>query len=307
MSEEEEILITSPQAAKKDSKGAKGLKDSLAGTISGAACLFAGHPFDTVKVRMQTQGDATGAISTLTKTVSDEGILALYKGVTSPLVGMMFETAVLFVVYGQLKIMLQKDPNVPLTLKQYSIAGGLSGIATSFVLTPVELVKCRLQIQRNRLGDVTAAAAMKYKGPWDCLVKTVKEQGIKGIFRGLGPTLAREVPGNMAFFGSYEAMKQILTPEGKSTDELSIPRLVLAGGLGGVAYWSTFYPADVAKSRIQTTETPLSLFGCLRQIYAKEGVRGLYRGYIPTVIRAFPANAVMFSVYELLSRLLAKL
>lgn len=283
----------------------KGFTDSIAGTLAGAACLFTGHPFDTVKVRMQTQAETPGALKTLTQTVKNEGVLALYKGVTSPLVGMMFETAVLFVVYGQLKLLLQKDPNVPLTIPQFCIAGGLSGGATSFVLTPVELIKCRLQIQKGRVGDAKALQEMKYKGPWDCLKMVVKEEGPKGLFRGLIPTIAREVPGNVAFFGVYEACKRALTPEGKTVDQLGLGQLILSGGLGGIAYWSVFYPADVAKSKIQTLSQPMGLVSCLKGIYQTEGVRGLYRGYTPTIIRAFPANAAMFSVYELVARFLS--
>eukprot|EP00026_Physarum_polycephalum_P013593 Phypoly_transcript_14010.p1 GENE.Phypoly_transcript_14010~~Phypoly_transcript_14010.p1 ORF type:complete len:303 (-),score=26.70 Phypoly_transcript_14010:18-926(-) len=293
-----------PQDGAKKNRLWLGIKDSIAGTLSGAACLFTGHPFDTIKVRMQTQQGTEGAISTFTRTVRNEGILAVYKGVTSPLVGMMFETAVLFVVYGQLKAILQKDPKVPLTIPQLSIAGGLSGVATSLVLTPVELAKCRLQIQTGKVGDTSA---QKYKSPLHCLIVTFREEGIRGCFRGLGPTLAREAPGNVAFFGVYEWCKRALTPEGKTVDQLGLGSLVLSGGLGGVAYWSVFYPADVAKSRIQTMDKQIGFFTCLKQIYQTEGRRGLYRGYIPTVIRAFPANAVMFSSYEMISRLLSKL
>lgn len=284
-----------------------GVKDGIAGTLSGAACLFTGHPFDTIKVRMQTQGSTEGAMTTLSRTVRNEGALALYKGVTSPLVGMMFETAVLFVVYGQLKAFIQKDPNVPLTVPQMSIAGGLAGCATSFVLTPIELAKCRMQVQTGRVGDKEALLTQKYKSPLHCLMLTMREEGIRGVFRGLGPTLAREAPGNVAFFGVYEGCKRALVPEGKTVDQLGLGSLVLSGGLGGIAYWSVFYPADVAKSRIQTMETRIGFWECLRQIYRAEGVRGLYRGYVPTVIRAFPANAVMFSSYELISRLLSRL
>ncbi len=68
-------------------------------------------------------------------------------------------------------------------------AGMFAGFTNSFVLSPIELVKCRLQIQRESKADAY------YKGPIDCVSKIYKEEGIRnGLFKGLASTLAREVP-----------------------------------------------------------------------------------------------------------------
>jgi solute carrier family 25 carnitine/acylcarnitine transporter 20/29 len=59
----------------------------------------------------------------------------------------------------------------------------------SFVLSPIELVKCRLQVQRE------CKANAYYKGPVDCLRKIIVDEGIRhGLFKGLASTLARETP-----------------------------------------------------------------------------------------------------------------
>ncbi|GAM24392.1 hypothetical protein SAMD00019534_075670 [Acytostelium subglobosum LB1] len=281
------------------SAASQGIKDSVAGTVAGAACLFTGHPFDTLRVRLQTSTTKLGMIECLKNTVEKEGASALYKGVTSPLFGMMFETAVLFVGYGQMKKLLQKDPNKPLELWQYSLCGASAGFAATFVLTPVELIKCRLQVQTT--------GPPKYKGTFDCFVKVLKEDGVTGLYRGIIPTLAREIPGNMAFFGVYEGLKRYFRTK-TGQEDLPLRYLILSGGIGGIAYWSIFYPADVAKSSIQVSDngpTP-SLLATLKKIYQKDGIRGLYRGYVLTVMRAFPANAAMFTVYEMTMKALDK-
>ncbi|EGC36321.1 hypothetical protein DICPUDRAFT_47204 [Dictyostelium purpureum] len=276
----------------------KGYKDSIAGTVAGAACLFTGHPFDTIRVRLQTSNTPVGIMECLKNTIKYEGFSGLYKGVTSPLFGMMFETAVLFTCYGQMKELLQKDPNIPLTIPQYAISGGVAGCGASFVLTPVELIKCRLQIQTT--------GPQKYKGSFDCLVQTLKETGVKGIYRGFSATLAREFVGNIAFFSVYESCKKYFR-EKQGNDNINLPSLVLSGGLGGMAYWTVLYPVDVAKSYIQVADsngpTP-SVVSILKDIYRREGIKGLFRGYTPTIIRSFPANAAMFSVYEIVIKLL---
>ncbi|EFA86528.1 mitochondrial substrate carrier family protein [Heterostelium album PN500] len=275
------------------SAAAQGAKDSIAGTVAGAACLFTGHPFDTIRVRLQTSSTPVGIIECLKNTVQKEGAMALYKGVTSPLFGMMFETAVLFAGYGQMKKLIQKDPTKPLELWQYSVCGAGAGFTATFVLTPVELIKCRLQIQTT--------GPQKYNGSFDCFKKIIKEDGVAGLYRGIIPTLAREIPGNMAFFGVYEGLKRhFRKTTGK--EDLPLQYLIFSGGIGGIAYWSIFYPADVAKSSIQVSDggPAPSLTATLKKIYQKDGVKGLYRGYVPTVLRAFPANAAMFSVYEVM-------
>lgn len=74
------------------------------------------------------------------------------------------------------------------TFKQSLIAGSFGGFMNSFVLSPIELVKCRLQVQKD-------AKMAYYKGPIDCLQKIIVDEGIRnGLFKGLASTLARETP-----------------------------------------------------------------------------------------------------------------
>ncbi len=69
------------------------------------------------------------------------------------------------------------------------LAGGAcSGISVACVLTPVELIKCRMQTANE--------GAVRYKSTLDCLFKTVQEGGIRSLFRGFVGTLCREIPGN---------------------------------------------------------------------------------------------------------------
>lgn len=128
------------------------------------------------------------------------------------------------------------------------------------------------------------------------------EGGVRGLFKGLFPTMAREVPGNALMFGVYEATKQYLAG-GQDTCSLGRGSLMLAGGLGGAACWLSVYPTDVIKSVIQVDDYKNPRFSgsvdALKKIFKAEGVKGLYKGFGPAVARSVPANAACFLAYEL--------
>jgi solute carrier family 25 carnitine/acylcarnitine transporter 20/29 len=129
------------------------------------------------------------------------------------------------------------------------------------------------------------------------------EGGVKGLFKGLAPTLAREVPGNATMFGVYEATKQFMAG-GRDTSQLGRGSLILAGGLGGAACWLLIYPTDIVKSVIQIDDYRNPKYSgsidAFRKILASEGVKGLYKGFGPAVARSIPANAACFLAYEVM-------
>ena len=103
-------------------------------------------------------------------------------------------------------------------------------------------------------GTGTAAVAVKYGGPMDVARQVLRsEGGVKGLFKGLVPTMAREVPGNAAMFGVYEALKRLLAG-GTDTSGLGRGSLMLSGGVAGAAFWLMVYPTDVVKSVIQVDD-----------------------------------------------------
>lgn len=127
------------------------------------------------------------------------------------------------------------------------------------------------------------------------------EGGVSGLFKGMVPTLAREVPGNALVFGVYEAVKQFFAG-GPDTSELGRGPLIVAGGLAGASFWLAFYPIDVVKSVIQVDNYRNPKFSgsidAFKKILASEGIKGLYKGFGPAIARSVPANAACFLVYE---------
>jgi len=235
-----------------------------------------------------------------------DGIKGLYRGMAAPLVGVTPIFAVCFWGYDQGKSIVRyfsnTPSNEPLSLFQISIAGGYSALPTTAVMVPAERVKCILQVQGQQAG------AVQYKGPVDAAKGIWKEGGIRALYKGTAATLWRDIPGSVAYFGMYEALKRGLTPkDGKQT--LNPLVVIFAGGMAGIANWTVAIPADVVKSRLQTAPpgTYKGTMDCVTQLIRQDGYGALFKGLGPAMLRAFPANAGCFLGMEMSLKLLHSL
>lgn len=187
------------------------------------------------------------------------------------------------------------------------MAGGISALPTTLIMAPSERLKCLLQIQAT---EVEKGGKAKYTGLADCAVQVYKEGGIRSVFKGTGATLLRDVPGSVAWFGTYEIVKkqlmkiQNIDPE---SGQLSPLAILTAGGVAGLACWTVAIPADVLKTRYQTA--PPGQYNGVIDVYKhlmkEEGPGALFRGMRPALIRAFPSNAACFLGMEVSRKLFA--
>ncbi|XP_059670753.1 mitochondrial arginine transporter BAC1 isoform X2 [Cornus florida] len=239
-----------------------GYKDYLAGLLAGVATVIIGHPFDTVKVKLQKHNtEAHGimyknGLHCTARILKTEGVKGLYCGATSSFVGMAFESSLLFGIYSQTKQALQGGLQSGKPQPQIIIpSAAFGGAIISFVLCPSELVKCRMQVQGT---DSLVPMSSRYSGPVDCALKTMKAEGVTGIFRGGFTTLLRESIGSAVFFSTYEYTRHYmyLRLKDASTVESNLIDVgvgIMTGGLSGIAFWSAVLPLDVAKTKIQTS------------------------------------------------------
>ncbi|KAJ3101589.1 carnitine transporter [Phlyctochytrium planicorne] len=267
------------------------LKAFLSGGFGGIANVLAGHPFDTLKVRLQTSNQYKGLADCFRQTVAKEGLLGLYKGMTSPLIGVTPMFALSFWSYdlGQ-RLVWWATPgrkSKDLSMTEFAVAGGFSAIPTTIVTTPMERIKVVMQTQDQVQGGV------KYKNMFDAGKGMLKEGGIGGLYRGTVATLARDIPGSAAYFVAYEYFYRLLRGNG---DSVSVGAVLFSGGMAGVAMWSIAIPPDVIKSRIQSSPagTYKGFFDCAIKMVRNEGPGALFKGLGPALLRAFPANAAGF-------------
>lgn len=283
--------------------------DVIAGSIGGVAQVFVGHPLDSLKVRMQTQttGKYGGMMSGMATIFREEGVRGFYKGVQSPLAGLSAINAIVFASYTKSKNLLRKDASDPLSIGQLFCAGAMVGTAVSLVEAPVDLFKSQLQVQYG--GSIVP----KYSGFFDCAKKITTTYGIRGVFQGYSAAIVKIIPNYAAYFGFYEMSRRTFARGyGGNVDLLPAPYVLAAGGIAGTLSWLVIYPLDVVKSKMQCDSTEPSqrvyrtLGSTIQQVYRTQGFRGFWVGVAPCLVRAFPANAVCFLVYDRTRRLFDK-
>lgn len=142
------------------------VKDFTAGAFGGTACVLAGQPFDTIKVKMQTFPSLfRNAFDCGVKTFRQEGVFrGLYAGTVPSLVANICENSFLFLFYGQCVMVVRKltraKDEKDLTIFHRACAGSGAAFFTSFALCPAELIKCRLQAQ-HQINAMTGKTVQK--------------------------------------------------------------------------------------------------------------------------------------------------
>ncbi|QSZ34492.1 hypothetical protein DSL72_006086 [Monilinia vaccinii-corymbosi] len=298
------------------------VEDCLYGSIAGVVGKYIEYPFDTVKVRLQSQPyhlplQYTGPLDCFKQSIRSGGLLGLYRGISAPLVGAALENSSLFFWEQVGREALLKagvyKRDQPLPLEALWMTGALSGALTSLLLTPIELVKCKIQAPAAAANSSVPVAAKTVSA----VIREVwHHQGIRGFWNGQLGTLIRETGGCAAWFGSKETVTSLFrklnaqrSPQNPSSvlsteaEPLPFWQQALAGASAGMSYNFLFFPADTIKSRMQTTSTSSTAArktfmqeGAL--LWKQHGLKGMYRGCGITVVRSAPSSAFIFMIYD---------
>ncbi|CAK7356684.1 unnamed protein product [Dovyalis caffra] len=283
-------------------------REFVAGGFGGIAGIISGYPLDTLRIRLQ-QSNSGSAFGILRRVMASEGPAALYRGMAAPLASVTFQNAMVFQTYAILSRSLDSSvsANDPPAYKGVALGGVGTGAIQSILLSPVELIKIRLQLQNKSHANLHVAAT--HKGPLSVAKSIVKAEGLKGIYRGFVITVLRDAPAHGVYFWTYEYMREQFHPGCRKNCQESLRTMLAAGGLAGVASWLCCYPLDVVKTRLQaqTPSSPLRYKGiidCFSRSVKEEGYSVLWRGLGTAVTRAFVVNGAVFAAYEISLRCL---
>ncbi|XP_069754538.1 solute carrier family 25 member 48 isoform X2 [Narcine bancroftii] len=290
----------------------------------GAASVIVGHPLDTVKTRLQAGHGSSNTVQCALRILKHEHFAGFFKGLSFPLASIAVYNSVALGVFSNAQRVIcqyrygegsRRGP----ALADVVAASVVVGLATVTIGAPVDLVKIRLQMQTpsvraakiNLVGaDSLHSIALNnqplYRGPVHCISRILRNEGIAGLYRGVGAMYLRDIPGYCLYFVPYMLLCDWMMPEGNTTPNLY--SVWLAGGVAGSISWGTATPMDVVKSRLQAdgvSETKYKgIRHCIQQCYQKEGLRVFFKGTAVNAIRGFPMSAAMFLGYELALKIL---
>lgn len=270
-------------------------KSVLAGSVAGMASVVVCHPLDTIRTRLQISPlRFHGFVDCTRQTLEREGARALYKGFLPPFFSQAVYKSVIFTTSSKLRNDVL--PHTSLSASAVSLASGaIAGGLNAFLVTPVELIRNRLQVQYER-----PRASRAYRGTLHCVSQVVQREGVLALWKGLTTTVLRDSLGVACYFLGYDFARARLraspTLEGRDTAVL-----LAAGACGGISFWTIALPFDTIKSLIQVDGTRGAYTGLVSstsRLVRKHGVSHLFRGWQAAFSRGIPGAAITFYAFD---------
>ncbi|KAL2824691.1 mitochondrial carrier domain-containing protein [Aspergillus cavernicola] len=282
----------------------------LAGGVAGAVSRTIVSPLERLKILLQIQsvGREEYRLSiwqALKKIGKEEGWRGFLRGNGTNCIRIIPYSAVQFGSYNFYKRFAEPSPNADLTPIRRLLCGGAAGITSVIITYPLDIVRTRLSIQSASFAALKQeAAGEKLPGMYTTMVLIYKnEGGFFALYRGIVPTVAGVAPYVGLNFMTYESVRTYLTPEGEATP--GPLRKLLAGAISGAVAQTCTYPFDVLRRRFQINTMSnmgyqyTSVFDAVRVIVANEGMRGLFKGIAPNLLKVAPSMASSWLSFEL--------
>ncbi|KAL4460985.1 hypothetical protein ABPG74_016457 [Tetrahymena malaccensis] len=289
-------------------KGSSVQESAIRMALAGVASMISGfvtHPIDTVKIRLQKEGEVVAGVPKQKKyfnivtgmkvIVQEEGFFSLYKGLQASLLREATYSTLRLGLYEPFKEMLgATDPKNTPVWKKF-MAGLLSGSAGALVSNPLDLIKVRLQNVEGRAK----------KGFIQEISKIIEAQGVQGLWRGLMPNLTRGAILTGTKMTTYDHTKHMIQKYLHIKEGFSV--YLICSFVTGFVLSVTTSPMDVIKTRIMSqkmgAKTYNGLIDCAVKTYQFEGIKGFYKGFIPQWCRFGPMNVIQLISWEYLRKL----
>lgn len=286
----------------------------IAGGVAGAVSRTVVSPLERLKILFQVQGPGNasyqGVGPALVKMWKEEGWRGLMRGNGTNCIRIVPYSAVQFSSYTVYKKLLADESGDMGTIRRLC-AGAMAGVTSVVATYPLDIVRTRLSIQSASF-EVLGKRDAKLPGMWATMKNMYRtEGGVIAIYRGLGPTLSGVAPYVGINFATYEAMRKFMTPEGQE-NPTAFGKLI-AGGVSGAVAQSITYPFDVLRRRFQVNTMSgigykyKGLGDAITIILKAEGIRGLYKGLLPNLLKVAPSIGSSFLSYEITRDLLTGL
>jgi len=282
------------------------LTDLAVGGSIGAVSKTVMAPVERVKLLLQTQDSNADVISgkilrykgigdCFSRVASEQGVAAFWRGNLVNCLRYAPQQGSALAFNDLINDMFPKyDSKTQLwqSVSSKLVSGGLAGAIANTICYPFDFARTRLASDMNKGGG-------KFKGIGDCIATTVRQQGITGLYTGWSVTVAGAFvyrAGQLGFFKQIQDMN----PYDKDKGTLGAVSSFAAVTVARTAVMPFNYPFDTVRRRMML-ESEKSVkdrqykgsFDCFRQVFAKEGAKGMYKGMIPELFRGVGGSLVV--------------
>ncbi|EEY55941.1 Mitochondrial Carrier (MC) Family [Phytophthora infestans T30-4] len=305
-----------------DKRGASTTEAALAGAVSGGATRLVAAPLDLLKIRFQVQTAPSGHIEAkyagllqaVRSIYAEEGLRSFWRGNLAASGLWVGYSALQFASYRELtRCWEQSGSSNALGIPASVVAalnGATAGATATIVTYPLDLF---------RTAFASQGMPKRFPTMRSLVVHTWTTQGVRGFYSGLGATVFQIVPYMGLSFSIYAALSEIAKKhrnkqeEGRTGAWMPLTTVLSYAGSGAVAGLVSklaVYPLDTVKKRMQMRHVPRcttygvipmysSSWSCFVDVLQREGIRGLYKGTVPSLLKSVVAASTTFATYEL--------
>uniref|UniRef100_A0A7N0UXT0 Mitochondrial carrier protein n=1 Tax=Kalanchoe fedtschenkoi TaxID=63787 RepID=A0A7N0UXT0_KALFE len=284
-------------------------KELIAGGVAGGFAKTVVAPLERVKILFQTRRaefQSIGLLGSFNKISRTEGVQGFYRGNGASVARIVPYAALHYMAYEEYRRwIIDTYPGLGRGPVLDLVAGSFAGGTAVLFTYPLDLVRTKLAYQvigsRNSSMKGLVYNELLYKGILDCFAKTYRESGLRGLYRGVAPSLYGIFPYSGLKFYFYEEMKRHVPEEHRK----DITVKLICGSIAGLLGQTFTYPLDVVRRQMQVEHLSASnnaeLNGTMESlitILRKQGWKQLFSGLSINYLKVVPSVAIGFTVYD---------
>ncbi|POM60762.1 Mitochondrial 2-oxoglutarate/malate carrier protein [Phytophthora palmivora] len=272
------------------------------GGISAVGAVFFTHPFDLLKIHLQTsKKENLGLMKTIRRILKQQGLRGLYQGISGGAMREGTYSTMRFAVYHYLKDeAVRRNDGHPISTGHNVLLGMIGGVLGGAVGNPADIVNIRMQADSR----LPVEKRRNYKHAVDGLIRVEKEEGLAALMRGVRPNMIRAMLLTTGQIAAYDLAKASILENTMVPMHDNLQTHILASMVAGLVATTACAPADVVKTRLMNMHHNeyKNATDCFVKVVKHEGLRGLYKGWLPAYMRLGPQTLLTFVFLEQLRK-----
>ncbi|KAJ4897764.1 putative mitochondrial adenine nucleotide transporter BTL1 [Raphanus sativus] len=285
-------------------------REFLSGALAGAMTKAVLAPLETIRTRMIVGVGSKTIPGSFLEIIQKQGWVGLWAGNEINMIRIVptqaielstFECVKRAMTSGQEKLKKIDKAKIEVCgfsfsppsiswISPVAVAGAAAGIASTLVCHPLEVIKDRLTVSPEIYPSLSLAVP-----------RILRDDGIRGFYAGLGPTLVGMLPYSTCYYFMYDTMKTTYC-KSKNKKALNRPEMLVLGALAGLTASTISFPLEVARKRLMVGalkgECPPNMAAAIAEVVKERGVMGLYRGWGASCLKVMPSSGITWVFYE---------